>query len=87
MESKCQKRMNRGTKRKERLALRDLLHPAIPSSSHVGEQQEKVKQTSSLYDCVLVDADCTHDGSMRHMEKVAGLKEDMFVVLDVVFFF
>ena len=26
----------------------------------------------ALYDCVLVDAQCTHDGSLRHLEKAAA---------------
>ena len=35
------------------------------------------EEGGKLYDRVLVDADCTHDGSTRHMEKVAGMEEAM----------
>jgi len=70
MEARGQKRMNRGTRRKELLALRALLQLFIP-------QEREGEKKGELYDRVLVDADCTHDGSTRHMEKVAGMDEAM----------
>lgn len=67
MEARGQRRMNRGTRKKELLALRALLSEA------------PTEEGEGLYDRVLVDSDCTHDGSARHLAKVAGLEESMCV--------
>lgn len=74
MEARGQKRMNRGTRKKESLALRDILSPAAASERPQGVD---TALPTSLYDRVLVDADCTHDGSTRHMDKVAAMDEAM----------
>ncbi len=71
MEARGQKRMNRGTRRKELGALRAVLAGPPLAWSEGGWQR--------LYDRVLVDADCTHDGSSRHLSKVAGLDASMCV--------
>ena len=73
MEARGQKHMNRGTRRKELNALRALLQPRHEKE----EGKEEGREEGSLYDRILVDADCTHDGSTRHMEKVAGMDEAM----------
>jgi len=65
--------MNRGTRRKELQALRALLD----QSQEKEGGREGGREEGRLYDRVLVDADCTHDGSTRHMEKVAGMDEAM----------
>jgi len=65
--------MNRGTRRKELQALRALLD----QSQEKEGGKEGGREEGRLYDRVLVDADCTHDGSTRHMEKVAGMDEAM----------
>jgi len=66
--------MNRGTRRKELQALRALLDQS--QKKEAGKEGGK-EEGGKLYDRVLVDADCTHDGSTRHMEKVAGMEEAM----------
>lgn len=98
MEARGQRRMNRGTRRKELLALRALLglgassgdgggaegegggagRPGLGASSSHSQQQDGVG-SKLLYDRVLVDSDCTHDGSARHLAKVAGLEEWVYV--------
>ena len=37
------------------------------------EMYEKANENNSLYDRVLVDAQCTHDGSVKHIIKYRDL--------------
>jgi hypothetical protein len=82
MEARGQRRMNRGTRKKELLALRALL---LAQGRPVEEEEEE--GGAGLYDRVLVDSDCTHDGSARHLAKVAGLGESMCVSCVYVYYF
>lgn len=89
MEARGQRRMNRGTRKKELLALRAVLKPQgegrenVSSSSTLSsselQQTKDERESCALYDRVLVDADCTHDGSARHLSKVAALDASMCV--------
>lgn len=87
MEARGQQRMNRGTRKKELLALKALLLSPSPSLMHQGEKLWSSESQAAkpmedegrvLYDRVLVDADCTHDGSTRHLSKVAALDTRMY---------
>jgi len=86
MEARGQKRMNRGTRRRESLALRRVLNPAENGAGREG-RRERANEEGGGYDRVLVDADCSHDGSTRHMLKVAGLDDSMYVSSPFSFFF
>lgn len=59
--------MNKGTRRKEAEAVKSILSG---TPSHAGSSRQ------IHYDRVLVDADCTHDGSVRHMGKVAAMEDE-----------
>lgn len=86
MEARGQKRMNRGARRRESLALRRVLNPAENGAGREG-RRERPNEEGGGYDRVLVDADCSHDGSTRHMLKVAGLDDSMYVSSPFSFFF
>lgn len=79
MEARGQRRMNRGTRRRELLALRALLGLGASYGDGRGAEGEGGGGAGRLYDRVLVDSDCTHDGSARHLTKVAGLEERVYV--------
>ena len=82
MEARGQRRMNKGSRRRERRLLRAVLASSSSSSSSSSSPTDGCDDDDDGgggYDRVLVDADCTHDGSTRHMGKVAGLGEDMCV--------
>jgi 16S rRNA C967 or C1407 C5-methylase (RsmB/RsmF family) len=55
---------------------RDVEPPAASSSSSAADDDNENDSAVSLYDKVLVDAECTHDGSLRHLLKMAHDDDD-----------
>lgn len=59
------KRKNKSARARERKRLRDI----------AGHGVEATSELAQLYDKVLVDAECTHDGSTRHLQRLKTLEE------------
>ena len=72
--------MNKGTRRKEAEAIKRIVSDTSNASGQApAEEHAATTKTSKrriYYDRVLVDADCTHDGSVRHMGKVAAMEDE-----------
>jgi 16S rRNA C967 or C1407 C5-methylase (RsmB/RsmF family) len=64
MELRGQCRMNKAARGRERRRLKEI------QQEEEGEQRKGRGAAFKGYDRVLVDAECTHDGSLRHMAKV-----------------
>lgn len=64
MELRGQCRMNKAAWGRERRRLKEI------QQEEQGEQRRGERAAFRGYDRVLVDAECTHDGSLRHMAKV-----------------
>jgi len=65
------KRMNKSARARERKRLRQLASLDKKSSSTVSEESQYSALTMDPFDCVLVDAECSTDGSLKHVQQRA----------------
>lgn len=65
------KRENKSSKGRERKRLKEKFTELLPSYPSSLASSYVISPSSHLYDRVLVDAECSHDGSYRHISAMA----------------